>query len=517
VTESSKPDTILVIDFGSQLTQLIARRVREQNVYSEVHPCTTPLETLKAVGARGIILSGGPSSSYAGDAPTISQEIFTWGIPILGICYGMQLGCQLLGGKVQASREREFGRAELVTFKQEGLFADCPGAFQVWMSHGDRVEDLDDSFLRLGKTTNSPMAAIRHKDIEFYGIQFHPEVTHTQNGNKILSNFIFRICGARANWTRASFIEQTINDVRAQVGENAIVCGLSGGVDSSVVAALLHRAIGDQLHCIFVNNGLLREGEVENVVEAFQPRLGKAFHLVDASDQFLSELSGVSDPETKRKIIGRVFIDVFKEAAKSIPNAHFLAQGTLYPDVIESVSPFGGPSATIKSHHNVGGLPAELGFDLVEPLRMLFKDEARAIGLELGLPERLVWRHPVPGPGLAIRCLGDLSPERLAVLRQADAIARRELWDAGYHRKTWQAFVVLLPVKSVGVMGDGRTYEDTACIRSVDSVDGMTADWSRIDYDTLAKISNRIINEVKGVNRVVYDISSKPPSTIEWE
>jgi GMP synthase (glutamine-hydrolysing) len=510
-------ETVLVLDFGSQYTQLIARRVREQHVFCRIVPATIDLEELKAIAPRALILSGGPASVYAGGAPRCDEGVFSLGIPTLGICYGMQLGCEVLGGKVHPSTHREYGRATLTLDDTSDLLSNLGDEITVWMSHGDRVEEVGESFDVLAHTANAPLAAVRHKERPFYGIQFHPEVHHTPDGWKILQNFLFDVAGLKGDWVMSSFIESVIEDIRTEVGDGQVVCGLSGGVDSSVTAVLVHRAIGDRLTCIFVDNGVLRQGEAEQVVSTYRSHFHIKLRHVDAAKEFLGDLAGVVDPEVKRKRIGHRFIDIFKREAESIPDARFLAQGTLYPDVIESVSPIGGPSATIKSHHNVGGLPEELGFELIEPLRDLFKDEVREIGRELGIPEEFLWRHPFPGPGLAIRCVGEVTEERLVVLRQADTIVREEIRAAGLHRKIWQAFAVLLPVSSVGVMGDDRTYESTIAVRAVESIDAMTADWAVLPADLLRRLSNRIINEVKGVNRVVYDISSKPPATIEWE
>ncbi|MGA9121336.1 MAG: glutamine-hydrolyzing GMP synthase [Bacteroidota bacterium] len=514
------PETVLILDYGAQYSQLIARRVRELGVYSELHPFSLSLEAIRRLNPKGIILSGSPYSSYEADAPISSPGIFDLGIPILGICYGLQLMALQLGGEVDKAARREYGSAQLVVENTDDLFSGfTPGpeaSISVWMSHGDHLTGIPRDFEPIGHSSNAPICAIRNKAKRLYGVQFHPEVVHTPRGKEILHNFLYRICGCAGGWSASSFIEDSIKKVRAGVGQGKVLCALSGGVDSAVLAVLLHRAIGEKLFCIHINNGLMRKGESEQVVETFRSTFRINLDYVDASDRFLSELEGVSDPEQKRKIIGRVFIEVFEEEAKKIGTVDFLAQGTLYPDVIESTS-FRGPSVTIKSHHNVGGLPARMNLKLIEPFRELFKDEVRAVGKELGVPDVLVWRHPFPGPGLAVRVLGEVTRDRLALLREADAIFVDEITRAGLYRDIWQGFTVLLPVRSVGVMGDGRTYEYTAAVRAVASVDGMTADWYRIPHDVLARISSRITNEVRGINRVVYDISSKPPATIEWE
>ncbi len=509
---------VLILDFGSQYTQLIARRIRESRVYCEIHPCTLPLGEIRGFGARGVVLSGGPSSVYDPDAPTVDPGVFGLGVPVLGICYGMQLMTHLLGGEVAHGLKREYGQARIRVDRPEGILLGFePGEpVPVWMSHGDRIERLPDGFSSLARSDNSPVAAMADPDRRLYGVQFHPEVVHTPRGSEILDNFLFDVCGAEPTWTMGSFIRTATEEVRERVGDGRVICGLSGGVDSSVVALLLHRALGDRLICVFVDNGVLRKGEAEKVVRTFRDHFHINLRHVDAADLFLEKLRGVTDPEQKRKIIGNEFIYLFEREAREIGDVQFLAQGTLYPDVIESVS-FKGPSATIKSHHNVGGLPERMDLELVEPLRELFKDEVREVGRELGLPEEVIERHPFPGPGLAIRVLGEVTRERLDVLREADAIVREELARDDLTRRVWQAFCVLLPVKTVGVMGDERTYEHVIAVRSVNSVDGMTADWSKLPYETLGRMSNRIINEVRGVNRVVYDISSKPPATIEWE
>lgn len=508
---------IVVLDFGSQYAQLIARRVREQNVYCQILRHDIDAHRLAEIAPKGIILSGGPASVYEDGAPRCDPKLFQLGIPVLGICYGMQLTCEALGGKVDNTPSREYGPATCQIADHSGLFAGLPDEMDVWMSHGDQVSSISDAFVPIANTSTCPYAAIQHKELPVYGLQFHPEVTHTPRGGELLRNFVIDVCGCEAKWSMGDFAEATIEELRRQVGNRRVICGLSGGVDSSVVAALLYQAIGSQLSCILVDNGLLRKGEREMVTEEFTEHFKTDLHVVAGEDQFLAVLAGISEPQEKRRRIGYEFIECFKAEATKIEDAHFLAQGTLYPDVIESGADPDGPAATIKLHHNVGGLPEELGFELIEPLRDLFKDEVRRLGIELGLPEHLVWRHPFPGPGLGVRCLGEITKERLAVLREADAIVVEEIQNAGLYRETSQSFAVLLPVQSVGVMGDARTYENAIAIRSVNTNDFMTADWSRLPYDLLAKMSSRIINEVKGVNRVCYDISSKPPATIEWE
>ncbi len=512
-------DLVLILDFGSQTTQLIARRVRESKVYCEIHPCTLPFEEVRAKNPRAVILSGGPSSVYEEGAPSLDKRIFELGVPILGICYGMQLFSHLLGGKVERAQKREFGLAKVIIDKPEGIFHRFAKreSIDVWMSHGDRVASMPPGFQTIGLSGNTPFCAVANAERKIYGVQFHPEVVHTPRGGDVIASFLFEVAGLEPTWTPGSFTEEAIKTVRERVGPNErAICGLSGGVDSSVAAVLCHKAIGDRLTCIFVDNGVLRQGEFEQVVATFR----EAFHLnlvaVDARERFLTALKGVSDPEQKRKIIGKVFIDVFDEEAHKVDGAAYLVQGTLYPDVIESVS-FKGPSAVIKSHHNVGGLPERMKLKLIEPLRELFKDEVRACGEALGMPRDILYRQPFPGPGLAIRCLGEVTPERLEVLRAADHIVTEEIRGAGLYDQVWQSFCVLLPVRSVGVMGDHRTYEETCAVRAVRSLDGMTADWAPLPYEVLGRISNRIINEVRGINRVVYDISSKPPATIEWE
>ncbi|MCC6157229.1 MAG: glutamine-hydrolyzing GMP synthase [Deltaproteobacteria bacterium] len=512
-------EKILILDFGSQYTQLIARRVRELRVYCEIWPYDATVERVREFAPRGVILSGGPSSIYDPGAPKIGRDLLETGVPVLGICYGMQLMAQLFGGEVARSDRREYGPAVTEILEDGGLFTGFePGcALPVWMSHGDRVERMPEGFRAVGRSGNSPIAAMADETRRFYALQFHPEVVHTTRGLDILANFVHRICGCGDNWTAHNFIDITIRDLRERIGAEGVILGLSGGVDSTVTAVLLRRAIGDQLTSIFVNTGVLRKGEAEQVLRDYRERLGLQVVYVDATDRFLDELAGVEDPERKRKIIGKVFIDVFSDEAKRHRDATFLAQGTLYPDVIESISAKGGPSATIKSHHNVGGLPDTLRLKLVEPLRELFKDEVRAVGRELDIPADVLGRHPFPGPGLAVRIPGVVTRERIEILQNADAVFIEELRTSGWYDRIWQAFAVLLPVRSVGVMGDERTYAHTIALRAVHSLDGMTADWVHIPYDLLARISNRIINEVEGVNRVVYDISSKPPATIEWE
>lgn len=507
---------ILVLDFGSQYTQLIARRVRENKVYSEIFPYNAPIGKIRDFQPRGIILSGGPSSIYDRDAPIPDLAVFDLGVPVLGICYGMQLMAHCLGGKVGRARRREYGEAELIIDHRAEIFADIQKKTTVWMSHGDRIERTPALFQPIAHTSNSPIAAMANPRKKMYALQFHPEVAHTPRGKRMIRNFVLTICGCVPSWTMKSFIETTTEEIRRRVGDRKVVCGISGGVDSTVTAVLVHKAVGRQLTCIFVDNGVLRSREARKVEEMLKRHFRMNIVCVDATARFLRKLKHVIDPERKRKIIGNEFIKVFEEEAKKITGVEFLAQGTLYPDVIESVS-FKGPSATIKSHHNVGGLLKRMKLKLIEPLRELFKDEVRSLGKDLLIPEEIIERHPFPGPGLAIRIIGEVTKERCDILRKADAVVLEEIERAGLYCTLWQAFGVLLPVKSVGVMGDERTYENVIAVRAVNSLDGMTADWARIPFAVLGKISNRIINEVRGVNRVVYDISSKPPSTIEWE
>jgi GMP synthase (glutamine-hydrolysing) len=509
--------SLLVLDFGSQYTQLIARRVRELGVYSEIHPFHYSIEQIKQFQPVGIILSGGPMSVYEQDAPKPDPRMFDLGIPILGICYGLQLFADRFGGKVNSAARREYGKADLLIDSHSDLFIGLDESTSVWMSHGDALSQLPEGFEPIAHSHNAPICAIRNLKKNMFGVQFHTEVVHTPDGKKILANFLFKVCGANSSWTPSSFVEKAEKEIRIKVKSAKVLCALSGGVDSSVLAVLLHRAVGDQLHCVHINNGLMRKNESDQIVKTFRDTVHINLSYVDATDIFLSRLAGVDDPEKKRKIIGNTFIEVFEEEAKKISDSiKYLAQGTLYPDVIESVS-FKGPSVTIKSHHNVGGLPEKMNFKLIEPFRELFKDEVREIGRLLGVPADVIGRHPFPGPGLAVRILGDITKEKLALLREADNIFIEELTRSNLYDKIWQAFVVLLPIRSVGVMGDGRTYENAVALRAVTSVDGMTADWAKIPDDVLVHISNRITNELRGINRVVYDISSKPPATIEWE
>jgi GMP synthase (glutamine-hydrolysing) len=510
-------EMIAILDFGSQYCQLIARRVREHNIFSRIFPAGTKAQELSKLPVKSLILSGGPASVYNKNAPKCDEKIFELDVPILGICYGMQLGCNILGAPVAAAQKHEYGRTNLAILDKSDLFANMPDTTLVWASHGDQIGELNKDFIKLAETKTCPFAAVRHKKKKFFGVQFHPEVTHTPKGSLILRNFLYDICGCSGDWKMSDFVSETVKTIRKQVGNYKVICGLSGGVDSSVVASLLHKAIGDNLICIFVDNGLLRKNEAENVVSTFRDHFHINLHVVDWSKQFLTALAGVTEPQKKRKIIGAEFINAFKSEADKISDAKFLAQGTLYPDVIESGSKDGNPAANIKLHHNVGGLPAELGFELIEPLRELFKDEVRLVGEYLGLPEDIVWRHPFPGPGLAVRIIGEVTPERLEILRYADEILIDEIKSAGLYRKISQALAVLLPISTVGVMGDERSYENVIAVRAVETSDFMTADFSQIPHDVLGNISSRIINEVRGVNRVVYDISSKPPATIEWE
>jgi GMP synthase (glutamine-hydrolysing) len=511
------PQTIAVLDFGSQYTQIIARRIREGQVYSKIYHFSTPAATLRAEGVIGIVLSGGPSSVFSPQAPIPDRKIFELGVPVLGICYGLQLMGHLLGGKVARGERREYGHGNLEVVRSGKLFAGLPKRLKVWNSHGDKLEKMPPGFKAVGRTENSPFAVIEDLKRGFYAIQFHPEVFHTERGTDVLHNFLVGICGARQDWTTKDFIQQAVDEIRAKVGTSRVILGLSGGVDSSVAAALIHKAIGHQLTCVFVDNGLLRKDERATVESLYKRNFKIDLRVVDASAQFLRLLKGVDDPEKKRKIIGLTFVKVFERSLKSIGHADFLAQGTLYPDIIESVAIGDNPAALIKSHHNVGGLPARMKLKLLEPLRELFKDEVRRVGSELGLPREVVWRQPFPGPGLGVRVVGAVTPAYLAVLREADAILQDEMMTSGWYWKVWQSFCVFLPVKSVGVVGDERNYAHVIAIRVVESIDAMTADWTRLPYDLIQRISSRITNEVRGVSRVVFDVSSKPPATIEWE
>src|SRR5215471_6024638 len=517
---SPREQLVLVLDFGAQYAQLIARRIRESHVYCEIHPCTVPLSAIRAMAPRAIVLTGGPSSVYAEGAPTVDPGLFELGVPILGICYGIQLTAHLLGGRVERANAREYGAAEVRVDEPVGIFGGFARGetLQVWMSHGDRLVTLPQGFHAIGTSANAPLCVIANPERRIYGVQSHPEAAHTPRGGEVLRSFLFGVAGLAPSFTPQSFSQHAVESVRQKVGPtDRAICGLSGGVDSSVAAVLCHRALGDRLTCVFVDNGVLRQGEAEQVVHLFRDALRIKLLHVDARARFLGALRGVTEPERKRKIIGGVFIDVFQEEAARLEGVKWLVQGTLYPDVIESVSFKGGPSVVIKTHHNVGGLPERMHLGLVEPLRELFKDEVREVGATLGLSRELLWRHPFPGPGLAVRCLGEVTEERLGPLRRADAILEEEIRAAGLYDSLWQSFAVLLPVRSVGVMGDERTYDETIVLRAVQSSDAMTADWARLPHDLLARVSTRITNAVKGVNRVVYDISSKPPATIEWE
>jgi GMP synthase (glutamine-hydrolysing) len=508
---------ILVLDFGAQYSKLIARRVREAKVHSIILPYYASIDEIRRHNPAGIILSGGPASVHAADAPKLDPQVLDLGVPVLGICYGVQLLADMLGGRVERSDKREYGIAHLTKDDDTGLLENIADNTQVWMSHGDAICILPPGFRSIGATENCPFAAVADPEAKLYGVQFHPEVVHTPQGPQVLSNFVHRICGCDSSWNMGNFAEIATQEIREKVGDKRVLCGLSGGVDSSVAAVLIHNAIGDKLSCVFVNNGLLRKGEPEMVEQVFRDNFHIDLHCVDAEDRFLAALRGVTEPEEKRKRIGNIFIEVFEEEARRLGHMDFLAQGTLYPDVIESISATGGPSATIKSHHNVGGLPEIMNLQLLEPLRELFKDEVRALGKELGLPDDMVWRHPFPGPGLGVRCIGEVTKDRLDTLREADAIFIEEIKRAGLYRAIWQALVCLLPVRSVGVQGDERTYEEVCSLRAVTSEDAMTADWFRFPPEVLQRIASRICNEVQHINRVLYDVTSKPPGTIEWE
>lgn len=509
-------ETILIIDFGSQYTQLIARRVRESKVYCEIHSHKITIDHINKLNPIGIILSGGPMSVYDSDSPTLNNEILLLNKPILGICYGLQILCKNLGGKVEPAKDREYGKAELSIEAKSLLFADIKNDSIVWMSHGDFLTNLPQGFQVIGTSQHSPICAIENKNKKIFGVQFHPEVVHSEEGLKIVKNFLFKICEAKGDWTPQNFIEESIFNIKSTVGNSKVICALSGGVDSTVAAILVEKAVGDKLICIHIDNGLMRKNESDDVEKLYKDEFHIQFIRIDASEIFLSRLNGIFDPEHKRRIIGNTFIEVFETEARKIEGAEFLVQGTLYPDVIESVS-VKGSSATIKTHHNVGGLPEKMNLKLIEPFRELFKDEVREVGRSLNIPNNFIERHPFPGPGLAVRIIGEITEDKLNLLREADDIFISEIKNAGVYNKIWQAFAVLLPIQTVGVMGDARTYENVLSLRAVTSVDGMTADWYRFDYDLLAKISNTIINKIRGINRVVYDISSKPPSTIEWE